>query len=326
MSIVIGVDTSNYTTSFAALDTKSGELVMEKKLLPVKPGELGLRQSDAVFHHVAQLGELAGRVLDALPKDARIEAVGVSAWPRRVEGSYMPCFLVGQLAADLLCGALRVPKYEFSHQEGHVAAALYSAGKVEWLSAPFYAFHVSGGTTELLSCTPDEKHLLSVERVGGTLDLNAGQAVDRVGGMLGLSFPAGPQLERLAFECEETIPTKPVLKGLDCCLSGLQNQCEKLLEQGRTPAYTAKFCLQMISDTLAGMTRRLLKTRQTRPILYAGGVMSNAMIRKRLEGEFGGVFAEPRFSADNAAGTALLAALAHARTKEESLPWMRTDF
>lgn len=311
MSWVLGLDTSNYTTSFAAMDTKSGRLVMEKKLLPVREGEHGLRQSDAVFHHVKQLGDVAEAVLKALPAGEAIRAVGVSAWPRRVKGSYMPCFLVGETSARLLSGALGVPLYRFSHQEGHVAAALYSAGKTHWLKAPFYAFHVSGGTTELLSCTPDKEHILQVECIGQTLDLNAGQAVDRVGAMLGLPFPSGPYLEELALSCGEDIRTKPVLKGLDCCLSGVENQCKALLQQGKPHEYIAKFCLQSISDALAGMTKALFKVRPQAPLLYAGGVMSNSMIRARLEKEFGGVFAAPRFSSDNAAGTAFLTMLSH---------------
>ena len=191
----LGIDTSNYTTS-AALFGEGKVLENRKRLLPVKPGERGLRQSDAVFHHVRQLPEVLGPVLEELKETP--QAIGVSVSPTTEEDSYMPCFLVGKTTAELLGKAWGVPVEHFSHQQGHIAAALYSAGKLDWLEQEFLAFHISGGTTEALRVRPDEKGLPQVTLVGRSLDLKAGQAVDRVGVLLGLSFPCGPELERLA--------------------------------------------------------------------------------------------------------------------------------
>lgn len=205
MPEVLGIDTSNYTTSAALW--RDGTVKQKKKLLPVREGELGLRQSDAVFHHVRQLPE----VLAALPlKGTSLSAVGVSTRPRSREGSYMPCFLAGAGTAKAISMTAGVPLFEFSHQQGHIAAALYSAGRLDLLKGRFLAFHVSGGTTEAVLAEPDETEFFHVEIVARSLDLKGGQAVDRVGRMLGLSFPAGPEMERLARKTTAASRSGPV--------------------------------------------------------------------------------------------------------------------
>lgn len=303
--IVCGIDTSNYTTSIALYNTDTREMMMEKQLLPVKEHACGLRQSDAVFLHVKQLGALAQKLFDQA--HVRPDAVGVSVRPRPVEGSYMPCFLVGQMTAQVLSVALGVPMVECSHQEGHVAAALFSAGRLDLLEQECYAFHVSGGTTEALLAAPG-KDQMNLTLLSKTLDLHAGQVIDRLGVLLGLSFPCGPALEELALQCTEKISVRPTMKGLDCCLSGLQNQCEQKKKQGKSDAYLAKFCLLTVQETIASMTKALIDAYGPRPVVYAGGVMSNQIIRKALESRFDAYFAKPRYSADNSAGVCILAA------------------
>lgn len=307
----MGIDTSNYTTSAAIYDSGSGQILMEKKLLPTKEGALGLRQSEAVFSHVKQLGEVVSRLL--AQSSVPIEAVGVSIFPRRLPGSYMPCFLTGQMAAQSVSAALRVPMYTFSHQEGHIAAALYSAGRFSWMEKPFLAFHLSGGTTDALLVAPGEP-VFTVRQAACSLDLKAGQVIDRVGLKLGCRFPCGPELEKLAQSCpDRNIRVKPVMKGADCCLSGVENQCAGLLEKGCSKEYVALYAILSVQAALAGMTKALLEHFGQLPLLYAGGVMSNTMIRKYMEKEFGGVFAEPSFSADNAGGIAWLTGISHGR-------------
>lgn len=184
---VLGLDTSNYTTSIAFLSDDGGENC--SRLLPVKPGELGLRQSDAVFHHTKSLPELSGRLFSHL--DGRtVSAVGVSTRPRAVEGSYMPCFLVGYSHAVMLAQCLNVPLLEVSHQQGHVAAALWSADHLELMDQPHLAWHLSGGTTELLLVEPEGKNV-RCKRIGGTTDISAGQLIDRTRGAAGPAFPGG---------------------------------------------------------------------------------------------------------------------------------------
>lgn len=310
---ILGIDTSNYTTSAAIYDTESGGIVQSKRLLPVKSGEAGLRQSDAVFHHTKQLPQ----VIEGLFEDApctidtvgTVEAVGVSVRPRSAEGSYMPCFLCGEGLADALGTVNRIPVRKTSHQVGHILAALYSAGQLRLTKEKFIAFHVSGGTTDCLLVQPDEEDVLRVTEIGASLDLKAGQAVDRVGLMLGLQFPCGKQLEELAAKSGKNYKIKPVLKDGSCCLSGVENLCRKMLDSGEAPEDIANFCLQYVYSAVRGMTEHALEKCGKLPIVFAGGVMSDKIIRTRLETDFGGYFAEPEFSCDNAAGTAVYAAI-----------------
>ncbi len=306
MSVCLGIDTSNYTTSAALYDADTGAVLMARKLLPVRQGERGLRQSDAVFHHVRQLPDL----LEQLMRDGAdaVAAVGVSSRPRSVDGSYMPCFTVGEGAARELSAVLRIPLYRFSHQQGHIAAALYSADRLDLLYTPHIAFHVSGGTTEALLVN-GEQGLLTTRLLAHTLDLNAGQLIDRVGVMMGLSFPCGKELEKLAARCTDTITVRPTIKGGDCCLSGIENQCRKLLYDGYPVEYIARFTLLSVQETIYEMCERIERDYPDMPVVFAGGVMSNALIRESIQRRISCVFASPEYSTDNAAGIALLAAI-----------------
>ena len=306
MGLFLGIDTSNYTTSMALFDSKSGKLIQQKKLLPVEKGMLGLRQSEALFQHVRQLPELAALLFNGQPS-VKLDGIGVSTQPRRREDSYMPCFLAGYSQAGTMGAALKIPVFPFSHQEGHIAAALYGSGHLDWLNGPFLAFHFSGGTSEALLVSPDGVRM-DIQKVAGSLDLKAGQAVDRVGQMLGLPFPAGPQMELLAEQSSKKFSVKPVMKGCDCSLSGVENRCRSMLEKGEQPADIARYCLDFLLSSLCGMTMALLEQYPKYPLLYAGGVMSNRYIRQEMESRFGGVFCPPVFSSDNAAGVAVLAA------------------
>lgn len=311
MSAFLGIDTSNYTTSAALFDSEANTIIQSKKLLPVKAGELGLRQSDAVFAHVKQLGDMVQNVFDEYREE--ITAIGVSTRPRDIDGSYMPCFLVGEMAANCLSAALKAPVLPFAHQQGHVAAALYSAGRLDLFRERFIAFHLSGGTTEALLVEPSAERIIRCTKIGGSMDLKAGQAVDRVGVMLGLPFPAGKYLEELALKSDRKFKIKPVMKGTECCLSGIENKCRKMLENGEKPEDIALFCLKSVEAALCGMTDATLSEYGKLPLVYAGGVMSNCIIRNTIENKYGGIFAKPEFSSDNAAGIAVLAAEAYKR-------------
>lgn len=311
MTAYLGIDTSNYTTSTALYFPHSCEVLQRKRPLPVKEGAIGLRQSDAVFGHVAALAGL----LEELLADARepVTAVGASVRPRDAEGSYMPCFLAGEMAARAAATA-GIPFYSFSHQAGHIAAALFGAGRLDLLGKPFLAFHVSGGTTECLRVSPDGETVLAAEAVAESLDLHAGQAVDRVGAMLGLPFPAGPALEELAARSAKDWRPKPALKGADCCLSGVENQCRRLLGEGAPPEDVAKYCLCFLRETLLAMAAKARNRDPGLPLVWAGGVMSNRFLQAAAGAAYGdSCFAPPQYSADNAAGVAILCALRHRR-------------
>ncbi len=300
----LGLDTSNYTTSAAVYIQSENRIKQSKKLLPVKSGECGLRQSDAVFHHTNQLSEVMSKLVLS---EHDIKAIGVSTRPRNISGSYMPCFLVGKTAAEVISMTLDTKLYYTSHQIGHIMAALYSCGKTDLINERFIAFHVSGGTTDCLLCTPHEEDIINAQLFSGSLDLKAGQAVDRVGVMLGLDFPCGISLEKLAVKSDREYKHKIKLKDNCSCLSGLENKCRDMKNKGENDRDIAKFCLTFIGETIRSMTHAALTELGDLPVVYAGGVMSDKLISELLGKDYEAYFASPEFSCDNAAGVALTA-------------------
>ena len=313
MKYFLGIDTSNYRTSAAVCDERGNLIRSVRRLLPVKDGELGLRQSDALFAHTKALPSVVEE-LGEFP----LAAVGYSSKPRDCEGSYMPCFLAGAAVARSTASLLGIPAYPFSHQAGHLQAALYSVSRdpeapfrsladlaeKETGFAPngrFLAFHVSGGTTETLLYDNGKITLL-----GGTLDLNAGQLIDRVGVALGLPFPAGEELEKLAEGQPKTKGIKISAKGYDCNLAGLENMAKKLISNGESHEKVAAFTLDAVLKALDKMSENLVTAYPELPILFAGGVMSCKRIASALVSKYSSAFASPEFSGDNAVGTALL--------------------
>ena len=301
----VGFDTSNYTTSVAYFDGHSG--VNCSKLLPVKQGELGLRQSDAVFAHIKGLPELSGRLFSHITADT-IGAVGVSTRPRAVDGSYMPCFMVGYTHAKLLADSLHVPLFEFSHQQGHVAASLWSAGHLELMDQPHLAWHLSGGTTELLLVEPEGKNVRCT-RIGGTSDISAGQLIDRTGKLLELPFPSGKHLDALSQQAQGREVFKVKCPEMEFSLSGVQNKVEAFHRTGGNSAETAAYALRCVCAAVMQATRNALMAYPGYPVVFSGGVASNSMLRRELE-PLNPVFSEPQYSTDNAMGVAVLTARA----------------
>ena len=295
---VIGFDTSNYTTSIACFDGRDG--VNCSRLLPVKQGELGLRQSDAVFHHTKSLPELSGRLFSHV--QGEIMAVGVSTRPRAVEGSYMPCFMVGYSHAKLLSDAYKVPLFEVSHQQGHVAASLWSAGRLDLMDVPHLAWHLSGGTTELLLVEPEGRNV-KCTRIGGTTDISAGQLIDRTGVMLGLPFPAGKHLDALSKEAQGREVFKVKCPEMEFSLSGVQNKVQQF-HKGND-AETASFALRCVAFAVHKATENALKAYPGLEVVFSGGVASNSMLRQ-LTADLDPVYCEPQYSTDNAMGVAVL--------------------
>lgn len=313
--LFLGIDTSNYTTSFALVN-QSGEVVANiKKLLPVKSGELGLRQSDAVFEHVRQIPELTSilrsKLNELYPNGYEIEAIGCSSKPRDREDSYMPCFLSGVSVAESLAAVLNCPLYKFSHQKGHVFAALYSCKKLSLALSKFAAFHVSGGTTEILLVEPSEESVVDITEIGATLDLNAGQVIDRTGLLLNLPFPSGKYIEELALKYDGKIEkSKLSVNGLNCNLSGVENKVQNLIKENKSKEYIAAYVIDFVGRTLLKLSDNLISTYGDMPIVYAGGVMSCSILQKTLKSE-NRYFSEPMYSSDNAAGIAILTYLKH---------------
>jgi len=311
MKITVGFDTSCYTTSAAAVNQQGEVVAFARKLLPVAAGQRGLRQSEAVFAHVRQMPQVVEELRTQLRTVAgQIVAVCSSAKPTDDDQSYMPVFTVGYGQARTLAALLDVPLYETTHQRGHIAAG--------WIgNRPAHekhiAIHLSGGTTDVLSCTEEGIHLL-----GKSLDLHAGQLVDRIGVRLGLDFPAGPALEKLALTCTEPVaallPCSMEQGDLCCHLSGAETKVLQLLEQNKlTPEQAALEVFDLLSRTVCRMLIAGCRKAGVRQALVVGGVASSTLLRellaarlKKARSNIQVTFGDPRYSADNAAGVATI--------------------
>ncbi|NLW79872.1 MAG: glycoprotease [Ruminococcaceae bacterium] len=302
--LALGIDTSNYATSMALLDIAANTLLWaEKRFLPVKPGELGLRQNDTLFHHTVALPQLL-QALAARQDLSGVAIVGVSERPRPVNGSYMPCFLAGVSFGSAFAAAAGVSLVKTSHQEGHLAAALAELDRPQFMGRPYLFMHVSGGTTEWWLA----QGAAPLQRLGGSLDLNAGQLLDRLGVELGHAFPAGAAVTDLALGCTEDVPPKTSVKGLDCNLSGLQNQYGKMLQSGRDAGAVAKFCLLSLAHSFLAVIAVVRRQYPGIPVVCAGGVMCSTVIRDIMCAEETDLyFVSPQYSSDNAIGVAWLA-------------------
>lgn len=300
MGQCLGIDTSNYTTSIALFDGEAGHNLGH--LLAVSAGELGLRQSDALFQHVKQFPLL----IEQLREEGRlsgVKAVGASTQPRAVEGSYMPCFLAGAGFGRSLAAALGVPFVPCAHQQGHIAAAAWSAGCADLLDKPHLAWHLSGGTTELLHVTPDGT-TVSAKCIGGTSDISAGQLIDRTGKLLGLDFPAGQALDALAATSVNAKHFTVKLQKLFFSLSGIENQMQQQVQAGASREDVARFVLETVASVVGRVTSDALQRFPALPVLCSGGVASNRLLRARLPAV---IFAPAKYSTDNALGVAILA-------------------
>lgn len=296
---VLAFDTSNYTTSVACFDGREGHNV--SRLLDVAPGTLGLRQSDALFHHVKRLPELADRLFSDFGQDT-VCAIGASTRPRAVEGSYMPCFLAGQSQAQVMASALGVPFYAFSHQQGHIAASLFSSNHMELMDKPHLAWHLSGGTTELLYVTSEGLNV-HAEKIGGTTDISAGQLIDRTGQLLGLPFPSGKALDALSQNATDKASFRVKVRGTEFSLSGVQNKIQEY--HNGAAEETAGYALRCLIGAIVEATKNALKLHPDCKVVFAGGVASNSLLREKCAG-LPAIFCPGQYATDNALGTAVL--------------------
>lgn len=303
--VIIGIDTSNYTTSVAIVDINGHVIANLKRPLQVKEGERGLRQSDALFLHTVNIPSLMQEAKEILNGNIPV-AIGVSCRPRNIDGSYMPCFLAGVSAAEAASAISGAPVYSFSHQCGHIMATVFSSGREDILDSEFAAFHISGGTTELVRVKAVDSGF-ETEIFGGTADVNAGQIIDRIGVLMGLRFPSGPHLEELALKNIKKIPKRRVSSsGMIVNLSGLENMAAKLYYETEDKSLVSAFVLDFIGKSIIAMSEAYESKFGKTTFVYAGGVMCNSIIRKMLSEKFDSVFAEAALSADNAVGIAEL--------------------
>ncbi len=302
---VLGIDTSCYTTSVACFG-RSGVLYDGRTLLPVQKGDRGLRQSEGVFLHTRQLPSLVEAAFSVVSPE-KIAAVACSRAPVAREGSYMPLVLTGMGTGRALAASLQVPLLSLDHQSGHIRAALI--GNEDLMAAPFYAVHLSGGTTDLLAVEAKGPGSFFIEPLGRSDDLHAGQLVDRVGVLLGRSFPAGKELEALARQAESRDLRIPAsVRGLTCSLSGTETAAQRALHEGRTVAEVAYGVYDLLARTLTKLLNNAVRQQGERPVLLCGGVASSLLLRELLRErcELPLFFGESRFSSDNAVGVAAL--------------------
>lgn len=304
MNCILGLDTSCYTTSVAAV-TLHGELIaQQRRLIHVPQGQRGARQSDALFQHVQALPALTEALMHQLGP-MKISAVAASFTPRDVEGSYMPVFTAGAGAARQWAALEHCPLYALSHQQGHVMAALY--GSPLKPEDQFVALHLSGGTTEVLWWNNGQ-----VKQLGGSDDLHAGQFVDRVGVALGLPFPAGPHMEKLASEQPAESLFKSSVRGMNCSLSGAESAAQRCIAQGMKPEKVAAEVYNCLARTIAKMIAAAVEETEQKNVLLSGGVAASALLRQLLQKRLAKIcpqvklhFGRTELCGDNAVGVAL---------------------
>jgi N6-L-threonylcarbamoyladenine synthase len=308
--IVLGFDSSCYTTSVAAVSL-AGEIVADwRRLLAVEPGTAGLRQQEALFQHWQNFPQLLQQ-MRSLPH-SRPVAIAYSERPTARPDSYLPVFTAASSLAQSIAGVMGIPSLPFTHQEGHLAAGRLGAGGPS--AGAFLAVHMSGGTTELLA-VQEKADGFEFSVLGKTLDLNAGQFVDRVGVALGLRFPAGPDLEKLAL----TDPTADELvvpshtKGYQVSFSGPTTAALRLVSNDANKAAIARAVFRCIANSMEKILRLAITELGIGDVLLVGGVAANKIIRERLRDRLehqavGGklFFAPPKLSTDNAVGIAWL--------------------
>lgn len=307
--VVLGLDTSCYTTSVALMDLAGNLVADERRLLKVKPGHRGLAQSEMVFQHTRNLPDL----MEALDLTGlTVRAIGVSAKPRPREDSYMPAFLTGLGLARSLGKVLGVPVHRFTHQHNHMYAGLWSVGK----EAPdrFLLVHISGGTTDFLLCEKQVDGHFTLTPQGTSIDLHAGQFIDRVGVALGLPFPCGPHLEKLADEATEPYPLKVWTEGAQLSLSGPCSEALRAVEKGADPASLALGVERAISRGLSRTLFYVCRQQGLHQVLLAGGVSANGELRRQIGDYLGKRQIElwapdPKYSVDGAVGNAWAAVL-----------------
>ncbi len=299
----LGIDTSCYTTSIALFDDKRKLVFDQRILLTVKKEACGLRQSEMVFQHVRNMPILFDKLLGQ--NRYNITAIGVSSKPRLLENSYMPAFVAGTSFAKSLSLALGVKLYLLDHQQNHIRAGLWNVGKNP---KEFIVLHASGGTTDLLLVKQDGKNL-NIKTLGQSLDLNAGQFVDRVGLLLGLDFPCGSKLEQLALTAQDVVNVPVFVKDSQVSFSGPLTAVEKMIKKDIDKASIAQGVQKALADSFSKLLLNACKKTCCKEALLVGGVSANKFIcnyvqDKLTQNNIQLYLPEAKFCGDNAIGCA----------------------
>ncbi len=313
---ILGFDTSAYTASVALIDFDGNVIYNLKKILDIPKGEKGLRQESALFLHFNIITQF---LLELDIDYSQIKLVTVSAFPRNVEGSYMPVFLVGKNFAKIVSKSSNADYIEYSHQENHISAGLMEFYKNhDFSTKPFLALHNSGGTLELLMVEKSERGF-KTEIVGGTLDITFGQLIDRIGVYLGYDFPCGRYMEesidKSDYEVLKSCALKfpmPKISGKDFLnLSGIENYFKKIIDEENFDTSTIIYALfNYVSLCTVKIINSVMADKKIDKLVIIGGVASNTYIRnylvKELSEKINLFFSDKLLSSDNAVGVAFL--------------------
>ena len=224
----------------------------------------------------------------------------------------MPVFFAGESYARSIAAALDIPLFTFSHQEGHIEAvkafSKHSDGQ------EILACHFSGGTSELLHVI-DNGHGYDIEIVGGSKDIAFGQVIDRAGVAMGMRFPAGEEMDKLALDSKEisNILTPVKVKEGWLNLSGIDTQMKRALEDSNTGSLSmlTTELFTKLSDAMCAMISDAVRQTGINNVIMAGGVSSSRFMRERItekltSSETDVEFSSGELSQDNAIGVAVL--------------------
>ncbi|MGI5849720.1 MAG: hypothetical protein ACOX8Q_06615 [Christensenellales bacterium] len=304
-AVFLAFDTSCYTTSIAAVS--NGNVLYDKRLmLAVKKGNRGMRQSEAVFHHLKNLRQL---FLGYSNKGNNIKGIGFSAKPCPREGSYMPVFCVGESYGIACASLLGAKTHALTHQHGHIYSAFFGN---PFTDDDYCVFHVSGGTLDILHVRITGGIVADIKSAGGTLDITCGQLIDRIGVAAGLGFPSGNEMERMYIGNGAALAVNVL--GLNANLSGAETQAIRLLQDGRSAAYVCSGVIDCVARTLTQLIKNAAKITGLEKFIFTGGVICNNIIREKLNkacqaGGFQCILAQKAYCSDNACGLALAAGI-----------------
>ena len=311
-NIVIGIDTSCYTTSIAAISLNKDIILSEKIMLKVDKDSKGLRQSEGVFQHISNIGILSENISEKL-KNYNIVGVCASEKPRPIDGSYMPVFTVGLNAGKLISATHNCPFFETTHQENHIKSSLL--GKNLLNENRFLAVHMSGGTTEIVLVNKNEYNDYEFEIIGGTKDISFGQLIDRLGVKFSYNFPCGKYIDENALKSDIKIENglKTSVKDGYMNLSGLENQLNKIMENDDNidKYYLSKLLMDTIVRCMLKSLKYLCEKYEAYEVVFAGGVSASKYISKNLTQKLKkynvkAYFTESHLATDNAVGCALI--------------------
>jgi len=295
---ILGIDTSCDDTGVGLV--RDGEVVVNLVAGQVALHEAygGVVPELASREHLKVLRPLAERALAEAgigPKD--LSLVAATRGP-----GLIGALLVGYTFAKGLAWALGRPFYAVHHLEAHIAAAW-----PEGLAPPFLALVASGGHTHLFEVQALGRYRL----LGATRDDAAGEAFDKVARLLGLGYPGGPEIERLAEGAEETVPFPVPLRGqegYDFSFSGLKTKALQLVEKGLPKPALARGFQEAAIAHLAEVVLKAVQDTGHRVLLVAGGVAANRALQERFRRAGLEVHFPPKgLSQDNGAMVALAA-------------------